>query len=146
LALIALLILAPNLKNLFGLLIQNKSIKLVSEQSLIKKKNLKYVVLSLKFIAIAGCVLLFSMIQIRSFINKPSNHLQAIYYPKKSLTDEDISWEKFIIGKRYATVFYDAKNYENFDTEIDTTQQTIQLKSQSDTLVVHTLKYRFTDD
>src|SRR5690606_11950171 len=146
LVLMALLILAHNLKNLFGLLFQHKNSKLVSEQSLIKKKNLKYVVLSLKFIAIAGCVLLFLMIQIRSFINKPSNHLQAIYYPKKSLAAKDISWEKLIIGNRYVTVFYDTKNYEDFDTEIDTTQQIIQLKSQSDTLIVHTLKYRFSDD
>lgn len=146
LVLIALLILAPNLKNLFGLLFQNKSIKLVLEQSLVKKKNLKYVVLSIKFIVIAGCVLLFSVVEIRSFFNKPSNHLQAIYYPEKSLTEKDISWKKFIIGNRYATIFYDAKSYEDFDTEIDTTLQTIELKSQLDTLVVHTLKYRFADD
>src|SRR5690606_17387668 len=147
LTLISLLILYPNLKNLFCLLFLNKTIKLVPEQSLIKKKEIGYVVLALKAFVIMGCVFIFSVVAIQSVFDKPAHNLQAIYYPKEFTKNEtDAQWQKFIINNRYATVFYDKKNYEDFDTEIDITEQIILLKSKTDTLSTNKFKYYFSDD
>lgn len=146
LTLISLLILYPNLKNLFCLLFLNKTIKLIPEQSLIKKKEIGYVVLALKAFVIMGCVFIFSVVAIRSAFDKPPHNLQAIYYPEEFAKKTENQWEKFIINNRYATVFYDKKNYEDFDTEIDITEQIILLKSKTDTLSTNKFKYYFSDD
>lgn len=150
LVLISLLILYPNLKNLFKLFFLNKNIELFSEKSLIKKKEIGYVVLALKALVIIGFISILSVVAIRSVLDKPSHNLQAIYYPEKFLKDGTIvldeQWRKIIINNRSATIFYDETKYEDFDIEIDMKDQTIQLKSKSDTLNVDKLKYRFSDD
>src|SRR5690554_7848256 len=81
LTLISLLILYPNLKNLFCLLFLNKTIKLILEQSLIKNKEIGYMVLVLKALVIMSVFFIFSVVEIRSAFDKARHSLQAIYYP-----------------------------------------------------------------
>lgn len=143
LALISLLILYPNLRNLFNLLFLKKAVELIPEKSLIKKKEIGYGVLALKVLVITIGVFVLSIVTVRSVFDKPAHNLQAIYYPEEFTENQ---WDKLIINNRNATVFYSEKKYEDFDIEIDMKQQTIELKSKSDTLNVYKLKYRFYND
>lgn len=149
LAVIALLLLIPNVVNLFQLFFMQKSVQLIPERSLFKNKNKQLVAILLKLMAISGLQLIVIIMTVRSFFDTPLNghNLKAIYYPEQ-FTIESTSvnrWQKFIINDRYATVFYDEKRYEDFDVKVDTLKHIIQLKSKKDTLNISTLDYRFSD-
>lgn len=155
LALIAILIISPNIFNLFQFFFLNKTITLKTNKLELQNKWLKYGRIAFKALIIIGFPALFIVSDLSYSEDEPKHNLNGAYITEEFIKNNDtISifqsdstiWSKFFITDYYAKVVFvnDKKLY--YKANIDTSAYVISLVPYSDTAISYNLKYNFIND
>ena len=150
LALISILIISPNIINLFQFFVLNKTIKLKIDQLQFKNKKLKNGRIVLKTLIILIFPTL-GIIENLSFNRSTQTYnLSGAYFTEEFIKNNDTispikndpsRWNKLLITDYYAKLIFDNNKRVYYEPKVDTILKTITLSSYSDTSISYSFQY-----
>lgn len=151
LLLFALVILAPNLKNLYGLFILNKPAAINYPPLYFSKKWMRISRIVFKSLIVIGLPAVILMREIADPPNKNNHNLNGAYINTSyilngdtlaPLTTDSIRWSKLMIQDQSARIATMTNKMTYYQSKIDTSQRTIRLTSLTDTSEQYIFSYQ----
>jgi len=150
LALISILVISPNIINLFQLFFLNKTTTLNVDQLQFQNKKLKNGRVVLKTLIILIFPTLGIIENLSFNRNTQTHNLSGAYFTEEFIKNNDTispiesdptRWNKLLITDYYAKLIFDNNKRVYYEPKIDTILKTITLSSYSDTSISYSFQY-----